>query len=317
MNRAHRVLLTLCLFPAGCASEDLASIAQPALGDGTIVYQQGVSVSADIKTRSPSGVISSPAGMNSTKEDAHPRYSPDGDSIVFSSRRQNSGESCNPCDFEIYVWNAGTVTRLTQNDHDDLTPAYSPDGNTIVFASTRDGGQRLFLMGAAGELGGNPAAAPLTTGSAPIVDSSPIYSPDGTKIAFARQNPPGGTPINTTHILEIDAEDPENDGRAVRDLTILSGPATAPDFAGSYSPDGTQLVVSRGFASTLTKIDLSTFGATALAVNGAARPAWSPDGSAIVYSAQTWTGLRLFRIPAGGGTATMLTFGYDLAPAWR
>ena len=105
--------------------------------------------------------------------DFYPSLSPDGQSIAFSSRRDNN--------FEIYVMNVdGTNPRhLTQNMGSNFAPAFSPDGSKIAFVSARDGNQNIWLMDAGG---GNPVQ--LT--DAPINNVDPTWSPDGGKSPLLR-----------------------------------------------------------------------------------------------------------------------------------
>jgi Tol biopolymer transport system component len=79
-------------------------------------------------------------------------------------------------------------TRLTHGDAYDFDPAWSPDGAKIVFASTRDDpnpvtcwpncNAEIYVMNADG---GNQ----MRLTSDPAYDSTPSWSPDGTKIAFS------------------------------------------------------------------------------------------------------------------------------------
>ncbi|MFT5526959.1 MAG: Tol biopolymer transport system component [Pirellulaceae bacterium] len=72
--------------------------------------------------------------------DLWPKYSPNGRSIVFSSRRDD--------DFEIYLMNAdGTgQQRLTESPGVDTHPSFSPDGQRIVFTSARDRNYEIYTM---------------------------------------------------------------------------------------------------------------------------------------------------------------------------
>jgi Tol biopolymer transport system component len=63
----------------------------------------------------------------------HPRWSPDGEWIVFDSTRDGN--------YEIYIMRAdgSEQTRLTENPWQDLFPIFSSDGLRILFGSNRDG----------------------------------------------------------------------------------------------------------------------------------------------------------------------------------
>jgi dipeptidyl aminopeptidase/acylaminoacyl peptidase len=97
-------------------------------------------------------------------------------------------------DDEIYAMNPdGTgVSRLTDNTAYDSTPDWSPDGKMIAFTSTRDGKGAIYKMNADGS--GQTKIdyqAPCIDPQDPdlprcVGDGYPVWSPDGTKIAFLR-----------------------------------------------------------------------------------------------------------------------------------
>jgi len=88
------------------------------------------------------------------------------------------------------------ITPLTHGAFDDAEPAWSPDGRTLAFVSKRgddpdrDENWQIYLIAA--EAGARERA--LTTGpeasAHPDWKSAPVWSPDGTTIAFLRGGPP-------------------------------------------------------------------------------------------------------------------------------
>ena len=106
-----------------------------------------------------------------------PAWSPDGKSIVFSSRRDG--------DTEIYVAdaNGSNLRRLTNSPGIDTSPVFNPaTGRRIAFVSQRSGTPQIYTMSSDG------------TDVQRITDEggdaqNPAYSPDGSMIAFAWQKP--------------------------------------------------------------------------------------------------------------------------------
>ncbi len=118
--------------------------------------------------------------------DTYPSWSPDGEQFVFMSNRDQS--------LELYVLNLNCdekqlggcdVHRLTFNRDFDGFPVWSPDGQSILFSSDRDGNFEIYTLSADCIPEPETCAASthrLTnrTGS----DLSPVWSPDGSQIAF-------------------------------------------------------------------------------------------------------------------------------------
>lgn len=77
--------------------------------------------------------------------DSLPRYSPDGQSVVFMSDSRDGN-------WELYTLSVadGSVTRITDNPASDGLPAWSPDGSRIAFMSNRDGAWGIWIVPAAG-----------------------------------------------------------------------------------------------------------------------------------------------------------------------
>src|SRR6478735_1304667 len=171
-------------------------------------------------------------------------------------------------------------------------PALSPDGSRVVYVlRTLDGeGDRnvdqLWTVPAAG---GTPRR--LTTGHA---DTSPVWSPDGSRLAFLRDG--------QVHVLAADGGEPER----VTDLPRGAGaPVWSPDgariaFSASVDPtDGSGPLVAQrldyqadgagmfGSArSQLQVLDLGTGDCRQVTDGGehAGQPAWSPDGRTVAFA---------------------------------
>jgi Ca2+-binding RTX toxin-like protein len=118
--------------------------------------------------------------LTNTADEAYPVFSPDDETIAFTSYRDGGNA-------EIYTMNAdgSEETRLTNNAVTDDNPDYSPDGSRILFRSRRNETgsgpfqSDLFTMKADGS-DVTEAFAP-TPGTYEVRG---VYAPDGESIAF-------------------------------------------------------------------------------------------------------------------------------------
>jgi TolB protein len=103
-----------------------------------------------------------------------PRFTPDGESVLFSVER--GGNS----DVAIMDLRSRRVRTLTDNPAIDVSPSMAPDGRQITFASDRGGSQQIYVMDADGT-----NQRRITFGDGTY--GTPVWSPRGDLIAFTRQ----------------------------------------------------------------------------------------------------------------------------------
>ncbi len=206
----------------------------------------------------------------------------------------------------------GAVTQLTDVAGQEMSPALSPDGKTLLYVMFEGGGSVIYAQRVGGS---NPIN--LTPGPG-VLNTDPAFSPDGERIAFVSSREGGGV-----FVMGATGENP----RRVSDV----------GFDPAWSPDGrslvytTQMVIgplSRTARASLWIVEVETRERRRLDTadpdddsvfsGDAVEPAWSPDGSRIVF----W-GLRdgqrdLYTISAEGGDRVALTEDAptDWNPVW-
>ena len=109
-------------------------------GDWIVYEAQDINAS-DIYRMRPDGSEHSRLTV-ARNDDSSPVWSPDGQWIVFSSRRDESN------DHEIYRMRSdgSDQERITVAPGDDYSPRYSPDGSWIVFMSMRDNVRDMYRI---------------------------------------------------------------------------------------------------------------------------------------------------------------------------
>lgn len=172
---------------------------QPSIRQNRIVYAQSSSSDSIWRRRLDSKGTSEEAQklISSTRVDAGPQFSPDGNTIAFQSDRSGA--------FEIWLCNRdGTDVR--QLTHFGVawtgTPRWSPDGRFVVFDSRPKGDADIFTIDAQG-------GPPQRITNDPSNEVVPSWSRDGHWIYFASDRSgrwevwkapsTGGTAIQITH----------------------------------------------------------------------------------------------------------------------
>jgi Tol biopolymer transport system component len=235
-----------------------------------------------------------------------PVWSPDSRRLTFTSASALDGSDSTNTNGTHNIWvvsadgsgPAVPLTRVTAYTADSFSPNWSPDASKLAYESKRaldgsdaaDTTSNLWVVNADGS-----AAAPLTRFSAPSGAVSPVWSPDGSKLAFESNRALDGSnaSVGSLNIWVMNAG-----GLGATPLTRYTNPVSfsavvwSPDgkrlaFSSSAALDGSNganpnstlnlwLVSTDGSLSTLTKLTYSGVGVFT------AR--WSPDGSSLAFA---------------------------------
>ncbi|MBL3284816.1 Tol-Pal system protein TolB [Rickettsiales endosymbiont of Paramecium tredecaurelia] len=150
-----------------------------------------------------------------------PRFSPDGNCIIFSIARGGSTHL-----YEMNVHN-GEYRQITHGNSINTSPSYSPDGKHIIFTSDRSGGGQLYV---ATRDGGNLRRISFGQGSY----LGPCFSPKGDYVVFTKVSSEIGFGLG---IMKLD-EDIQASGERILATGYLIENAY-------WAPNGRTIIFSR------------------------------------------------------------------------
>jgi Tol biopolymer transport system component len=251
-------------------------------------------------------------------DDREPVWSHDGTRVAFSSDRGSPLGS----DYNIWMLDvqSGVLTQLTSAPSEDYMPAWSPDDREIAFASTRENGAAAWAVSVADRV--ERKVASVTSGRIDAPSWSPDgtlvyhvtagtssrYESQGTSLTggenvFAfraawasateffyvsdgrirRRTLGSGEPRTVEFSATLQVTRPQYT-RRVRDFTSTTPRRALGIVHPTLSPDGRQVA----FAALGDIYVVSTDGGTPINLTNDAAldtdPAWSPDGTRLVYS---------------------------------
>jgi hypothetical protein len=204
----------------------------------------------------------------------HPYWSPDGTRIAFDNEVTNgSGQR----DISIYDISNGQTTNLTNTPAIiEQDPAWTPDSTELYYQTGDPGGVGtvdVVKRPAAGGAQVNIAAAP------GITEMQPSVSPDGNNLCFVR-----GSGFNDTDDVIVSL----TNGGGQTILTDDVEGQTKADYNCTWSPNGTQILFSRGTFTNGRLVMLKADGSdlfpieiTDDAMNFDGNADWAPDGSPV------------------------------------
>ncbi len=193
--------------------------------------------------------------------------SPDGRKVAFVARGIL---------FAASAKDAGDATRVTTVPGIVSQPVWTPDSRRVAYVAAREGAQRIYLYDFV-----STQETTLTRGAG--VDLSPVFSPDGSQMAFLRDRRELRVLTIATATERVLATGPFGDA--------LSAPGPI------WSPDEKWIAILAIGAKSFTNVSLVPTGAP----GGPPRPvsflsnvfantlAWSPDGRAIFFDTRQRT----------------------------
>jgi TolB protein len=189
-----------------------------------------------------------------------PNWSPDGNSIVYTSYMRNFPDICR------IDLNRNQRTSLASYSGLNTGASISPDGKDLALILSKDGNPELYIK--------NIRSGKLTrlTNTPRAAEASPDWSPDGSQLVYASDQ--GGTGRPQLYTIS-------RDGGTPRRISNRGTENVAPD----WGPNGLIACASRtGGQYVIAVIQPASGQMTYLVSDGAdyEDPSWAPDGRHIV-----------------------------------
>jgi Tol biopolymer transport system component/DNA-binding winged helix-turn-helix (wHTH) protein len=233
--------------------------------------------------------------------DSRPRFSPDGQQIVFTRWTSNTKG-----DLFVVDLQTGQLRQLT-HDHDGAqSPQWSRNGQEILFISNRNGNSRIWRIS---KNGGLSRLVESIVGE--VADFS--LSPTTEEIAFIERF--DECDLQVHWVTDAGDEEPAE--------VPCTANSTRPDHSPHFSPDGKRIV----FMSKRTGVDeiwitdadcQKARQLTNFRTYGVGSPRWSPDGEQIVFDFFSNNQSDIYKVDLIGGQTTRLTedSASDFLPSW-
>ena len=233
---------------------------------------------------------------------SNPAWSPDRRKLAFTVSTADGG---------LYTIAANGTKRTRLYQGYAWTASWSPDGTRIAFiASPNSDGMAVMVIGA------NGRNLRQLTPAGGISRHSPTWSPDGTRILFEVYQNEAQSSLWT---INADGTSPT----LVLDCATIGAACSSPAWSPAATDQRIVFNVRDGDARSIATIrpdgtDWRTvlYGTTYLGFD--LRPAWSPDGSQLVFTSYFNGQHDLFAMNADGTDIRQLTFTPEIEsfPAW-
>jgi len=199
-----------------------------------------------------------------------PRWSPDGERIIYTSFYKSGFPDIFQIDLRTYQRTTFVSFRGTNTG-----AHFSPDGRQVAMVLSGEGNPEIYVSNAQGR-----GVARRTHSD--LVKASPCWSPDGSRLVFAQEPGP------QLYVM------PASGGYPQRITYDISGYCAEPDWSRA-APNKIAFTMGVGRNFQIGVVDLSNRqgGQVSKAPFNGMSPSWLPDGRHLVYTASTTSASRI------------------------
>ncbi len=191
----------------------------------------------------------------------------------------------------LYNWRTGDIEILTDSGSRDGHSAWSPDASQLIFQTDRDGQWELYLYDFTDQTERNVTNHPAS-------DMYPNWTPDGRIVHFSDRS-------GEAALWLTDPTDGNTEGLTHND-------DCRPDYHPNFAPDGTAVAYRADCSGNgdIWHFDLETGERVNLTASSGATdryPAWSPDGSQLLFVSSRDGNEEVYVMKADGSDVRNLT----------
>lgn len=227
--------------------------------------------------------------------------------IAFTALDENSNQDVYVCNLTADLQVCSSPRRLTNISKNDGRPTWSPDGTHIAFESDLDGDWGVYSVHANGS-----GALSLTEDHERVegtVDGNPSWGnlPIGWRVAF-HSNREGNYDIYL-----VDSGNPTDRQRLTTNPAADSYPSLAPDgtriaFASTRDGDDANIYIANlEFQGQQVSLSSQITNLTSNLGGICRHPAWSPDGTRILFENQQGENIDIYVVTTDGSGLQNLT----------